>query len=374
MVATAYNKCGMIQNNHLKEEETMTRMKRGLAVALAATMVLGNAFTAFAADDTTPAPGGTGNATGAGSSEGHVDKEKTNVVLPTTADTTTFKYTMDPERLIQETEGGKYDEGTVFPDKSSDTGVYFLTAPNTYANTSNTLQVINKSSCDVTLSVDVEATTAATDIDLATSSTVSTTDPELYLGLTVGSETKVVSGTKQTVSKTIAGNKNNFEIALDDQGEYVYQEKASASAWKALNISMAGSVSKVDIEETTTAPQVTVTWTWVKAADDATPDTDTVDYSSKTGPSIATTTHSLVAGTAITIPVNLGTDDLEATGIDSVMFLGSPLGAANYYYEDGNLVITAASVDYLLSLDGDSNFTVVFNDTAKTEVELTFTK
>lgn len=74
-----------------------------------------------------------------------MEKEVLNVVLPTvSAGSSAFAYTMDPERLIQGTDAAKYAEGTVFPDKDSDTGVYFLTDTNTYSNTSNTYQVINK--------------------------------------------------------------------------------------------------------------------------------------------------------------------------------------------------------------------------------------
>lgn len=144
------------------------------------------------------------------------------MVLPTVdSGSTPFAYIMDPERLIQGTDGNKYAEGTVFPAKDGDTGVYFLTAANTYANTSNTLQAINKSSCDVTLTVDVETTAGTKDITLATSSTPSETAAELYLGLKVGNDTTTVKSDKQTVTKTVAGSPTNFEIAVKN-GAYVY--------------------------------------------------------------------------------------------------------------------------------------------------------
>lgn len=334
--------------------------------------------------DTTPTtPGGTGTSTGTGSSEGHLDKEKLNVVLPTIASgSTPFNYTMDPERLIQETNGVKYEDFT-FPAVDSDTGVYFQTGEKEYKNTSNTYKVINKSSCNVTIDVDVQATASAggKDIALATAAPAdSAATAELYLGLTAGNETKAVSMTKATISKTIAGNENNFETVYKNNA-YAYEEKATlAGPWKAMDISMTGAVNKKAIAADTTAPQVAVTWTWKKAADDATVDTGAeVDYTDNAAPSIETVSHSMSAGTAINIPVSLGAGAKGATGIEAVMFAGAPLteGAeGNYYYDAaaGELVITEGSVDYLLTLDGNSIFTVIFNDTDKTEVELTFTK
>ena len=260
----------------------MQKMKKGIAVALTATMALGGTFTAYAADTAT-----TGSTSGSGTSEGHVEQEVLNMVLPTVdSGSTPFAYIMDPERLIQGTDGNKYAEGTVFPAKDGDTGVYFLTAANTYANTSNTLQAINKSSCDVTLTVDVETTAGTKDITLATSSTPSETAAELYLGLKVGNDTTTVKSDKKTVTKTVAGSPTNFEIAVKN-GAYVYQEKADATTWKAMNISMTGAVSKKEIASDTTAPTVNVTWSYAKAADGATAATDAVDYVA--GPSVAFT-------------------------------------------------------------------------------------
>lgn len=358
----------------------MRKLKKGIAVALTATMVVGSSLTVFAEDS---APGGTGTSTGTGSSEGHLDKEKLNVVLPTIASgSTPFDYTMDPERLIQETNGAKYEDFT-FPEAASDTGVYFQTGEKEFKNTSNTYKVINKSSCNVTIDVDVQAIASAggKDIPLATAKPGdSETTAKLYLTLTAGDGTKAVSTTKDTITKTIAGNENNFETVYKDSA-YAYEEKATlAGPWKAMNISMTGEVNKKAIAADTTAPQVTVTWTWKKAADNATVDTGAqVDYMDNAAPSIATVTHAMTAGTAINIPVSLGAGPKQATGIEAVMFAGAPLAegeSGNYYYDaaSGNLVITEGSVDYLLTLDGNSTFTVIFNDTDRTEVTLTFTK
>ncbi|MCI8640094.1 MAG: hypothetical protein HFG41_13400 [Coprococcus sp.] len=56
---------------------------------LAGTMVLGMSATAFAAEGD---PAGTGNTTGTGEFEGHVDKNVLSVQLPTSPAATTFAY------------------------------------------------------------------------------------------------------------------------------------------------------------------------------------------------------------------------------------------------------------------------------------------
>lgn len=285
----------------------MKNAKKMMALALAASMAMSSSAVAFAAEgDATP--GGTGTTLGTGAVEGHVDKEVLSVVLPTVeANKSLFSYTMDPERLIQGTDAAKYVEGAVFPAADADTGVYFLTGENKYENTSSTYQVINKSSCDITLTVNVKATqNTAKDIALATSNIVATTGtPDLYLGLKIGNTDQVVSTTAVDVKKTIAGTPGNFNIAVKEesgQKKYVYQEKADASTWKAMNISMTGSVSKLDIEKDTTAPAVDVTWTWTKAAESDTADTDVVDYVA--GPQMSVSTTGLITITGLTSAKN----------------------------------------------------------------------
>lgn len=285
------------------------KSKKILAIVLATSMMLGSSITALADEPVT-----SGGTNGSGTNEGHVEKELINVVLPTVPEgSTPFAYTMDPERLIQATSAAKYAEGTTFPEAEDDTGVYFLTGEKTYANESSTLQAINKSSCAIKLTVKVKTTqNTDKDIALATTSTVATeTAPNLYLGLKVGETTQVVSATEASVEKVIAGNADNFEIAVKD-GDYVYQEKASASTWKAMNLSMEGAVSELAAAEGTTAPTVNVTWEYAKAADDATASDDAVDYSA--GPSVSITSAGVINVTNLTAEKNF--KSISLTGSD----------------------------------------------------------
>lgn len=359
--------------------------KKLMTSILVTTMVMSSTLTAFAADTT-------GSTSGAGSSEGHLEKEVLSMILPTIpSGSTPFAYTMDPERLIQETGGKKYPEGSVFPeDKNTDTGVYFQTADKKYENKSNKLQAVNDGSCNVTLTVKVKATASAggNDIALATSSTPAAADtPELYLGLAIGKDAaKVVSETEQTYTKTIAGSPTNFEVTVDENKQYAYKKKANATTWKAIELQMEGAVSKLPIAANTTAPTVDVTWSYAKAANDATVDTaDQVDYSTApadVAPSIAVAdkTHTVAADTAVNIPVNLGSGNKKATAVTSVKWKESNKEMLNVNnmatYADGTVTITAASVNYLLR--SDSNFpatmVITFNDTESTPIEVTLNK
>lgn len=246
----------------------MYYMKKAAAMALAATMVFGSSLTAFA--DESVSSNSVGSSTGSGTSEGHVEEKATNVVLPVedtdfTADT--FAYTMDPEGLIAATDGGKYTTGTVFPE-SDDTGVYFLTATNTYGNASSKLTVTNKSSHDISLTVKAEVSTAtdATDIPMVAKDALDAAeDASLYLGLVVddGTGIAITKEAAATSTVTVAGKADNFEIVVNS-GEYQYAEKSSAEGWGKSTFGLEGAVtSGIKIEDATTAPAVTVTWSWV---------------------------------------------------------------------------------------------------------------
>lgn len=253
----------------------MRKMKKGVALALTATMVLGSTVTAFAADTNS------GSTTGEGTSEGHVDKHVINVELPTVAEgSTPFAYTMDAERLVQETDGAKY-ENAVFPAKDGDTGVYFLTGQNddgknVYANTSTALKATSKSSADVKLTVEVTADSKDSDISLVDTAPASdVTDPQLYLALNVGGTTKAIKkGETAKAEVTLAGKDDNFETTVDNE-KYVYTEKkveegGTPLTWNEESISLTGAVSKASAKDLT-APTLTVTWKYEDPA--ATPET-----------------------------------------------------------------------------------------------------
>lgn len=333
----------------------MLNTKKILAAALAVTMVFGSSISAFADGPVT-----SGNTDGAGTSEGHLEKKVINVDLPTIAEgATPFSYTMDPERLISATSGAKHS-GATFPAAEGDTGVYFLTAANTYANKSNTLTVTNKSSCDVTLSVKVKTTASAggKDIALAESSTVATTgDPNLYLGLKVGDETTVVSATEQTITANIAGIPGNFETKVDN-GAYAYAAKSDATGWKTIDISMEGAVSNLPIAADATAPTVNVTWSYAEKPTDA-------------APSITVGSVTAAADTDAVWTYSLGAGSKAATAISSITYNGGNATSAFDLTEAGKIKLGKSAVSSVMSKPGSYKYTVVFNDGANTTGEIT---
>ena len=215
------------------------RGKKILAVLMTATMVMAMSITAFADENS-------GGSEGAGASEGHVEKKATSVILPTVPtdgeDTVSpYRYTMDPERLITNTNHGKYDN-VIYPEATDDKGVYFNNGKKggdgedkdyvVYTNTSDSQKVTNKSSHDIALTVTAEAvaTDGGTDIPLVAQTALATaTDASLYLGLVVGSgegQTKTAVASDAAASKTVtlAGTAANYKVAAKaDKSGYEYR-------------------------------------------------------------------------------------------------------------------------------------------------------
>lgn len=91
-------------------------------------------------------------------------------------------------------------------------------------------------------------------------------------------------------------------------------------------------------------------------------------------PSITTTSYQMTAGTAITIPVNLGSGNLAATGIDAVNYAGSDMVTNGYAsYSNGVITVDSSAIDIIIGQSGNQTLTVVFDDAASTSVNVTLT-
>lgn len=264
--------------------------KKVAAMVLAATMVIGSTFTAFAADATS------GSASAGGEMEGHVVQETLNVVLPTVPEKSPFDYVTDPERLIQETAGARYEDYT-FPDAATDTGVYFRVGDKEFANESEALQIINKSNVNVKVTVTVDSTTGGTDLTYATAATPLNAS-QIYLNVKVGNKNKAVTNGKSDVEAVVAGSPDNFEVSYNKENQqYEYTAKSDATTWQALSISMEGAVYKGAVaDDKNTAPTVTVTWKFDKTTDS--PSGDSEDYVD--GPSVTLSSSGLITITGLT--------------------------------------------------------------------------
>ena len=318
----------------------MFKFKKRIAVLLAATMVMGSTVTVFAEG----VPGTqTLNATGA--SEGHVERKIANVVLPTVSGAA-FNYTIDPERLVKETEGAKYD-GVSFTDDAKAKGVYFLVDTNKYDNKTaaeDKFKFTNKSTfpIDVTVEVKAKDATADTDIALVSKNAIaSATDASLYLGL------KVV--------------KDNFKTTVSEN-KYVYAEKTTGlTDWLTTSFQIEGETTDGNegagpqIAKDTTAPALEITWKWaengVAAATELTGSSDSTYYrvtlaSAVTG--ISDITNLKVNDVALSSGTSLnGTNDtLKLTKSAVQTALGSSWsGATNLVF-----TFTAGGTDYTCTI------------------------
>ncbi len=297
------------------------KIKKLLAAMLAGTMVLGMSATAFAADVTT------GNTTGSGEFEGHVEKDVLLVALPTVASgDTTFAYTMDPEGLIAATEGAK-DKDAEFEKGAT---VFFQSAPKKYTKESAKLKVVNKGTVAADVTVSAE-TAANADIAMAASNTFAAdnTAAELYLGLKVADQTEQAvkaqaSGVNATsVSVGVKGAPDNFEVKYDDTTKkYTYEAKAGIpdTAWNSFEFGLTGACnpngdySKADLD----AADVTVTWSYEERATGSTNPEVAENKTTDAAPSIAATPFDYDRGTTLDITANLGAGTLAATSIQKV--------------------------------------------------------
>lgn len=334
----------------------MTKMKKGMAVILTAAMVLGSTFTVFAEGEGDTTSTNSGSTTGNGTSAGHVEQKTMNVVLPTEpVDTSTFSYTMDPERLISGTSGKKYEDGAVFP-TSNDTGVYFLTGEKKYENSSKKLTVTNQSSHGIELTIKAEAQSADTDIPLVAKDAIANAEEaSLYLGLVVGTNAADAINTDNAVTKTVtvAGSPSNFKVDVkSDKSGYEYRpltlteyqaldgnSSKTEIEWANETFNIEGAVtSGKEITDTTTAPAVKVTWSW------ADPDAEVI--------------YTMTAGQPVIANLRVA----SSAQISSLTWNGEALAAGSQYtYTNGTLTIAAPLIDYWLG-----------SGTTETEVIATF--
>lgn len=299
------------------------KTKRMLALMLTGTMTLGMSVTAFAAD-----PAGSGSGTGAGALEGHVNKSVLAVTLPTDSDTTTFKYTIDPEGLIAATQAAKYPNKTY----DSSTGVYFQTSADNFTDKSAKLKVTNKGNvdADVTVEVSVAENSGITAMKAKDGFTAAGAE-ELYLGLLVNDDAGVAvtaAGDSGKATKTVGlkGREANFEVQYDSENsKYIYAIKdgVTEAAWNSFEFGLEGACNtKGDYSaEDFVVPTVTVTWSYVAHPESGgatmLPENATEELPDAK-PSIPTVTYDYDRTQDLDITVNFGRGDLEATSVTQI--------------------------------------------------------
>lgn len=238
------------------------KLRKVMAGALAATMIMGSSMMAFAADENT------GSATGTGTSIGHVDKEVLTVTLPTegTSLDATFSYKIDPERVIDL--AGKLTDNTAVT-KNAD-GVYFKNKDNSYSSSSDEVEFEGKNSVKVDVSVAAEVVASAGGKDIAlvadNAALTAATEPALLMNLTVGTDTKAITSAGATAKAELEGKPDNFEVTVVGNA-YKYSAKSNASDWAKTTVKLSGKTNNKEVASDMTAPQIKLTWTIAKHED-----------------------------------------------------------------------------------------------------------
>lgn len=349
-------------------------LNRLLAGALAGTMVLGMSVTALAADTS-------GSGTGAGDLEGHVDKSKLEVTLPTTGNTDTFKYTIDPEGLIAATQAAKYP-GTTY---NSATGVYFQTSDKNYTDKSGKLKVTNEGSvdADVTVEVSVAENSGITAMKAKGAFTEGGAQ-ELYMGLLINEAAGIpvtAAGDSGKATKTVGlkGRPSNFEVKYDATDGYTYAAKdgVADTAWNSFEFGLEGACNtKGDYSaENFAVPTVTVTWSYVEHPETGGADMLDENATDTAAPSIPTTTYDYDRTAALDINVNFGAGDLKATSVKKVEASndGEVVTAdfTSVCTFEGNKITFAAEQFGGASVGNTRYLIVTFDDAASTKKKVT---
>lgn len=320
--------------------------KRFLAFAMVA-VLMANPMSALAAETTeeTTSPA-IGSADASGDVEGFVDTTIFKVVLPTSAEGT-FDFIMDPQGLIAATSGDAYG-GTASADFEEDATVFFQTASadaakKDYKSTSNYIQVLNRGTVDV--NVTVEATIdGLSDIAMAADEAAFTSGdaavPELYLAFTASGD---ASGDAKDAPVALTKDGAKITAVLDaaDQsmyefnyasGEYTFDLKdqyvsGDADDFADYSFALTGACnSEADWTDVKTAvPAVNVVWTLE--------DTES-SYLSSTTISSANNSVTLSMPTGVTLKSIVLT---KTTGATATL-----AATSNYTNNNGVVAVTAS--------------------------------
>lgn len=341
----------------------MKSFKKIAAVTMAATMLLGSSLMVSAA-------GPTGGDTGSGSYEGYVDETSVfSASIPTNA-ANVFNFFVDPNGLLEVTDYARLAGKTA--DDFEEGATLFFTrtgAEKEFGKDSDKVTAKNMSSYDV----NIEVSAFITGIDGITMSDSDTIAPEeqnptLYLAIVHDSVEEVVKADEGgSLKGDIAGTPDNFEIQYNtEKGQYEYAQKAAdqLTDWATYDFYLTGACGG----------------TWTDAQAEATPTVELTwkitDPNANEAPSISKATFTIAAGTAVQIPIDLGAGEKAATGISKITFVkngaATDLAAANYAFANGVLTIKTTAIDGLIAAGAESReYTVTFNDAAKTQVKFT---
>lgn len=334
----------------------MRNYRKVLAGTLAATMVLGSSFAAFAADEQ-------GTTSGTGGLDIVEKSDIFQVVLPTEGGSE-FNYILDPKGVIKETNADKYSNATFADGKT----VYFANAAQStasgaatrsggaggnvsYSDVSDKLTVTNKSTMDVDIKVTASVAEHAK-ITMATSSSFAADDKtaSLYLALrdddANNTDVAITTDGAELTSK-IPALANAYETKYVN-GKYVKQLKADATGFKEYSFQLTGACNPNGewTGLTDAPPTVDVVW----SVKDPTAAPANAAPSFNNGQPI---TYDASSGQNLTVPFSMGRGDLAAEEITDIIF---DWGGGTYTSVNGTWGDTPNGSITL----GEDSFTVVY--------------
>lgn len=358
------------------------KMKKMLALTLGATMAMGTAMPVMAANPTVTAP--------------IYSFEKIDVVVPTT-----YKVAFNPEGLTVKTGDSTTSADQILSknygilNKSNKDMVCKVALKVTDKNTGDNQVEFVDSADEVTNAEDGEYKIHLTAVPADTTEVKVGTTPASADENTVTGDLDDVTMTKaaDTAAVTLKSGDNKIafkllkaeyqavtdnEVTLGDTTTNDvannYEIKALATGGKGITaFTFGGSMNaNADWTKLQSGIEITSVYTPEVAPSDTTAIAGTgAMIKTDAAPSIATTSYSLTADTPVTINVDLGGGDLAATKVTALKNGSSSLPADSWTYADGVLTITAARVNTLVSAGVSRTYTVVFDDTAKTTVDIT---
>lgn len=370
------------------------RKKRFLAVVLSAAMVAGNTVVASAALSPTPYAGGVSfNATGAAADTAEVNQSITGqgyfqdkvdmkvfrVVVPTQRDNTKeadlFDFILDPQDLISQTGAARYKKGKVLNGTTkmvsvnnfTKSSLYFVNSVNgvkSLSDTSDELTIINKSTMDVSVSVNAKVT-ATTDIGISTNKGFAGSNaPSVYIGFISGGKEKALSANDTAyIDEAVLGNAKEFY-------KVSYNEATDTTTYDIPSVNSSGKSESQNAYKTykfklTGATNTKADWTSVTSPAAGPAVNITYHLKARSAANSITAKVEANKGTAVELP--------GATGIDKITFEGSDgtkiLPVENYKFTD-KLVFTNefstklatnadfVSRDYLVYLTGGGTVVV----------------
>lgn len=364
------------------------KQKKLMALGMAAMLALSSSVAAFAADSTTDPSTGTIN--GTGNIEGFVDKDVYTVTLPTTS---SVNFKLDPQELLLATSSSaKLDNSDLSAGYGSK--ILFESGDN-YTSKSADITVVNKSTFDVDVKVDVNVTGLTKDgddgyaieimdptaegfsfgdktaITLAlipsTNTLTGTTEGSAVAGtaVNVAADGKATSTQKVAVSSDID---DAYEVTTS-AGDYSYSIKSelSAVAFNEVIFNLSGTVNtNADwtnfSKDDSSALAVAVTYNITKHVENAAPTFTTgssigvINYTKGTGNNglKSITSITMVYNGKVVDGFNAKTDKWDAATVtDSTITFDS---AYTTYYSANET--TVATVTYVNNLDETKTATV----------------